>query len=140
MLQTPADHILDSVADLFPGGMEGLCRFLPGEFSGPSGQEQPVCLGKMMLAVAPGHFFDHHAATAALHAAHAVEKENQQSPEGNELEAPFGQVVVTGRRLVAARADGRRTITGPDFDLNARFVLGPSGWLIDESPVAIAVI
>jgi hypothetical protein len=56
----------------------------------------------MMLAVTPGHLLDHHAATAALDAAHTVEKENQQPPEGNELEPTFGQVVVTWRRLVAA--------------------------------------
>jgi len=40
MLQAPAHHVLDRIADLFPGGMKGLGRFFPGEFSRPSGQKQ----------------------------------------------------------------------------------------------------
>jgi hypothetical protein len=87
---------------LFPGSVKGLSSFLPGKFSRPSGQEQHVCLGEMMLAVAPGHLLDHHAAVPALDLAHAVEEENQQSPERNEFEASFGEVIIARRRLMAA--------------------------------------
>src|SRR5262249_11306785 len=133
-------HVFDGVTDLFPGGVKGFGGFLPREFSRPSGQEEHVWLGEMMLAVAPGNFLDHHAAATAVHAAHAVEEEDQESPEGNEFEAPLREMIVTGRRLVAARADGRRTLAWPNFDFDAFLVLTPARVLINESPVAIAVV
>jgi len=37
--------------------------------------------------------------------AHGVQKEDEKPPQGNELKVPFGELVVTGRRQMAARAD-----------------------------------
>jgi hypothetical protein len=37
-----------------------------------------------------------------LDAPHAVQEKHQNSPEGDELEAPFGKMIVTRGRLVAA--------------------------------------
>ena len=62
--------------------------------------------------VAPGNFFDsHNAAAATVDAPHGVQKEDEKLPQGNELKAPFGELVVTGRRQMAARADCGRTLS-----------------------------
>ena len=83
-------------------------RFLPGELARPAGQKQHVGSGQLVFAVAPGNLLDHHlAALTAIDAPHAVEQEHQHAPEWNELEAPLGQMIVPGRRLVAPRAARR---------------------------------
>lgn len=54
-------------------------------------------------AVAPPYFLDDDScAAAAVHTPHRVEKEHEETPQGNELEAPFGELVVAGCRLMAA--------------------------------------
>src|ERR1039458_8381861 len=81
MLQPPVDDALDGVADLIPSGMERLRSFLPGQLACPASQHQAICLGELMLAIAPGHMLDHHTALAAADAAHLVEEEDKESPE-----------------------------------------------------------
>jgi len=45
----------------------------------------------------PGNFFDsHNAAAATVDAPHRVQKEDEKPPQGDELKAPFGELVVTG--------------------------------------------
>jgi len=52
---------------------------------------------------APRHFLDDdRLATAAIDAPHRVKQKNQESPERNELETALGELIVTGRRLMAA--------------------------------------
>src|SRR5471030_1023175 len=92
--------------------MEALGGLFPGKFARPSGQEQHVSFGQLVFAVAPRNLFDHDAAAWAVHAPHAIQKEDQNPPERNELKTPLGKVVVTGSRLVAARADGSRAPAG----------------------------
>src|SRR4051794_6560321 len=43
-------------------------------------------------------------------------------PKRNELEAAFGKLVIAGRRLVAARANRRRTLARSHGDLDALLV------------------
>jgi hypothetical protein len=63
-------------------------------------------LGQCAFAVAPGNFFDsHNAATATVDEPYDVKKEDEKPP-------PFGELVVTGRRQMAARADCGRTLRG----------------------------
>src|ERR1700690_2149877 len=141
MLQTPADHILDGEAHLFPGSVERLGGFLPGEFARPTGQEQHVGLGQLVLAIAPRNLFHYHYATmAALDAPHAVQEKDQKSPDGDELEAPFGKMIVTRRRLVAPRADRRRSDPRPDVHFHAFFVGAEAGVMVDESPIVVAEV
>ena len=70
-----------------------------------------------MFAVAPGNFFDsHNAAAATVDAPHGVQKEDEKPPQGNELKAPFGELVVTGagkwqREQTAAETLRGRTAT-----------------------------
>ena len=101
MLQAPVDHVFDGVADLVPGSMERLGGFLPGELPRPVGQEQHVGFGGLVLAIAPRDLLDHHPTSQALDAPHAVQKENQNSPERDELKTPFRKMIVTWRGLVA---------------------------------------
>ena len=140
MFQAPADHILDSVAHLVPGSVERLSRFLPGELPCPAGQKQHIGSGQLVLAIAPGNLLDHHATIPAVDASHAVEQENQKAPQWNKLEAPLGKMIVTGRGLVAPRADGRRALPRPDVHLYAFLVGSEVGVLVDESPMAMAVV
>ena len=71
----------------------------------PNGLREHVGFGQCAFAVAPGDFFDGDNATAAtVDAPHGVQKEDEKTPQGDELEAPFGELVVAGRRLMAARA------------------------------------
>src|ERR1019366_6322596 len=95
MLQAPADHILDGVAHLVPGGVERLGGFLPGELPRPAGQKQHIGSGQLVLTIAPGNLLDHHATIPAVDASHAVQQENQKAPQRNELEAPLGKMIVT---------------------------------------------
>ncbi len=140
VLQTPANHIFDRVAHLVPGSVERLGGFLPRELARPAGQKQHVGLGGLVLAIAPGNLFHHNAAVPAMDAPHPVQKENQKAPERDGLEPPLGQMIVTRRRPAAARADRRSTLarTHVHFD---RLVAGAeAGVLIDESPLAMAVV
>ena len=73
-------------------------------------------------------------AAAAIDAPHGVQQEDQKSPERNELETPLGELIVSGRGLMAARADGRRTLARPHGDLNALVVGTEAGLLVNESP------
>ena len=69
-----------------------------------------------------------------------VEEEDEESPEGNELKTPFGELIVTGRRSMAARTNGRRTLPRTHRDLDALMVGTEAGVVINESPeVAVAV-
>jgi len=87
-------------------------RLLPGA-GVPSEPETACTLSQGVFAVAPRNLLHQHGITAvAVHAAHGVEEEDQESPQEDELKAPLTELVVTGRRLMAARADRRRNHGG----------------------------
>ena len=140
MLQTPTDHVLDGVADLVPRRVERLGGFLPGKLACPAGQKEHVGFGGLVLALTPGDLLHHDAAVSAMDAPHPVEKVNQNSPERDELRTPLGKMIVTGRGLVALRADCRRTLSWPDVHLDAFLAGAEAGVLVDESPMAMAVV
>src|SRR6266436_9156944 len=130
MLQAPADHILDGVAHLVPGSVEGLSGFLPGELARPTSQKQHIGSGQLVLAITPGNLLDHHATIPAVDASHAVQQENQKAPQRNELEASLGKMIVTGRRLVAPRADRRRALPRSYVHFDAILVGAKAGVLV----------
>src|SRR5438132_544491 len=80
------------------------------------------------------------AAVSAMDAPHPVEKVNQNSPERDELKTPLGKMIVTGRGLVAPRADCRRTLSRPDVHFDAFLAGAEAGVSVDESPMAMAVV
>jgi hypothetical protein len=89
----------------------------------------------------PGNFFDGHNATAAaVDAPHGVQKENEKPPEGNKLKAPFGELVVTGRQQVVARANGGRTLARSYGNFDALLVGTEVGVLVDKTPETMAAV
>ena len=86
----------------------------------------------MVLAVAPGNLLDDDAAAAAIDAPHGVQQKDQKSPERNELETPLGELIVTGRGLMAARANRRRTLARTHGDLDALLVGTEAGLLVNK--------
>jgi hypothetical protein len=56
-----------------------------------------------MFAVVPRNLLDYYyAAVAAVGAPHGVQEEDEESSERDEFKTPFGELAVTGRRLMAA--------------------------------------
>jgi hypothetical protein len=93
------------------------------------------------VRVAPGNFFDsHNAATATIDAPHGVQKEDEKPPQGNELKAAFGELVVTRRTLMAPRTDCGRALAWPYRDLDTPFVWTEPGVLVDKSLEAVAAV
>jgi hypothetical protein len=60
--------------------------------------------------------------------------------KGNELKAPFDEVVVTGRRQMAARADCGRTLARPHGHFDALLVGTEVGVLVDKAPETMASV
>ena len=93
-----------------------------------------------MFAIAPRNLFHHHAAVAAVDAPHAVQQENQNSPEGNEFKAALREMIIAGRRLVATRAHRRGTNPRPDADFDNFLVGAETIVVIDESPKTMTLV
>jgi hypothetical protein len=94
-----------------------------------------------MLAVAPRNFLDNHRiAAAAIDAPHRVEQKNQKAPERDELETPFGKLVIAGRRLVASRTNGRRGLARAHGDFDALVIGTEAGMPVDETPEMMAAV
>jgi hypothetical protein len=107
----------------------------PGKLACPAGQKEHVGFGGLVLALTPGDLLHDDAAVSAMDAPHPVEKVNQNSPERDELKTPLGKMIVTGRGLVAPRADCRRTLSRPDVHFDAFLAGAEAGVLVDESPI-----
>jgi hypothetical protein len=128
-----------STEHLFPGSAQALGGFFSGKTALSTGEEEHIGFGQGTLAVAPRNFFDGHAAAApAIDAPHSVEQEDEESPQRNELKAPFGKLVVA--RLMAAAADRGRTLARPDRDLDTLVVRTECGPMINKSPKTMAPV
>jgi hypothetical protein len=73
-------------------------------------------------------------------APHNVQKENEKPPEGNKLKAPFGELVVTGRQQVVARADCGRTLARSYGNFDALLVGTEVGVLVDKTPETMVAV
>ena len=78
--------------------------------------------------------------TGAIDAPHGVEQEDQKAPEGNELEAAFGQLVVSRGRLMAAGTDGPGPFTRAHGDFDALVIGAEAGLLINKSVEVMTAI
>lgn len=120
VLQSPGDDMFNRIEHLVPGSAKALCGFFPRKPARPTSKEQHIRFGHGAFAVAPGNFLDgHHAAPAAIDAAHGVQQEDEESPQRNELKASFRELVVPGRRQMAARADCGRTLARSQDNFDA---------------------
>src|SRR6266852_6333700 len=111
-------------------------------FASPNGLGR-ACrrFGHCAFAVAPGNFFDsHNAATATVDAPHGVPKVDEKPPQGNELKAPFGELVVAGRRQMAARADSGRTLARSHGHFDTLLVGTEVGVLVDKTSETMAAV
>jgi hypothetical protein len=77
--------------------------------------------------------------TAALDAPPTVQEENQNPPEGDELKAPLG-MIVAGRRLMAPEQTAAEPARGRTFTSMVRLSGPKRALLVDESPMAVAVV
>ena len=69
-----------------------------------------------------------------------VQQENEESPERNELEAPFGELVVAGRWQKAPRADCGRTSARSHGDFDALLVGTEVSVLVDKTSETMAAV
>ena len=94
-----------------------------------------------MLAVAPGNFLDDHRfATAAIDAPHGVQQEDQKPPERDEVVTPLGELIITGRWLVAAGTNRRRTLARTHRDFDALVIGTEVSMLVNETPEMMAAV
>jgi hypothetical protein len=82
----------------------------------------------------------HNAAAATVDAPHGVQKEDEKTPEGIELKAPFGDLVATGRRQMAARADCGRTLARSHGHFDTLLVGTEVGVLVDKTSETMAAV
>ena len=64
----------------------------------------------------------------------------RETPQGNELKAPFAELVVTGRREVATRADCRRTHARSYGHFEALLIGTEVRVLVDKTPETMAAV
>src|SRR6185369_3521413 len=96
--------------------------------------EEHVGFSQRAFAVAPGNFFDsHNAAATTVDAPHRVQKEDEKPPQGNELKAPFGELVITRRRQMAVRADCGRAVARSHGHFDTLLVGTEVGVLVDKT-------
>jgi len=133
--------VLDGVKYLFPGGAERLGGFLPGKPARPTSQKQHVRLGEGVLAVAPGDLLDDDSmATGTIDAPHGVQQEDEKAPEGNELEAAFGELVVSRGRSLAAGTDCPGSFAWTDGNFDALVIGAEARPLVNKSLEAVTPI
>jgi len=105
-----------------PRGVKRTGNFRPAHAPGPSCQKPGIAVRQAVLAMRPWHLLDPDAAPVTLDPAQRVNKEHQEPPEGNELEAPRGQPVVTGLTAPASRTQPTAASTGSNLHLDFRLL------------------
>jgi hypothetical protein len=100
-----------------------------------------VNLGQGVFPYTPWNFFDHDPALLAIDPSHAIDQENQIAPESDELEqSRRGRLVVAGRGLMTARANGSGSFPRSHRDKDRLLVFGETGLLVDKSRDGMALI
>ena len=109
MLEPPRDRHLHRAEDTVPTGFEYPRHFFPTQPFGPSSQEPGIGYSEVAFPFRPRQFFDLDSAGWAVYPSWSVEKENQDSPQWDELETPGTQSVVAGSPLATSGTDGLAT-------------------------------
>ena len=100
----------------------------------PRSEELDIRFGQAAFAVSPRNLLDHdRLAATAIDAPHCIQQKNQKAPERNELEAPFGELIVTGGGLMTTRTKRLRSLARTNGDLNALVIGTEAGLLVNES-------
>ena len=94
-----------------------------------------------MLAITPRNLFnEHRIAAAAIDAAYRVQQKDEESPERNKLEAPLGELIISGGGLVAARTNRFGALARTYGDFNAPVIQTEASLLVNESRKAMTPI
>jgi hypothetical protein len=75
-----------------------------------------------------------------IDAPHGIQQEDEESPQRNELKTSFRELVVAGRRQMAARADYGRTFARSQDHFDAFLVGTEPGVLIDKTSKTMAAV
>src|SRR5438045_1034784 len=67
-------------------------------------------------------------------------RKTRNPPQGNELKAPFGELVVAGSRQMAARADCGRTVPRSHGHFDTLLVGTEVGVLVDKTSETMAAV
>ena len=138
MGEAPVDGHAHGPIDGVPGRGERRGDLLPRQALGPPGEEPGVGIGQSVLAGGPRESLDPHAAARAGHAAHGVEEDHGDVPQGHEVEAPDRLRVVARGPAPALRAPRAGPGAGPYPDLDAQpRVLHQPHRLVDERRVLL---
>ena len=101
-------------------------------------RSQATSLGKMREGL--DGLFQIEEPAATVDAPHGVQKEDEKPPQGNELKAPFGELVGTGRRQMAARADCGRAVGRSHGHFDTLLVGTEVGVLVDKTSETMAAV
>ena len=141
MREAPVDGHAHGPIDGVPGRGERRGDLLPRQALGPSGEKPGVGVGQSVLAGGPRDGLDPHSAARAGHAAHRVEEDHGDVPQGHEVEAPDRLRVVARGPTTALRARRAGPGTGPYPDLEGQpRVLHQPHRLVDERRVLLKPI
>ena len=116
MRKAPVDGHAHGPIDGVPGRGERRGDLLPRQALGPPGEEPGVGVGQSVLAGGPREGLDPHAAARAGHAAHGVEEDHGDVPQGHEVEAPDRLRVVArpgAGTASTSRGSRRGDVPGP---------------------------
>src|SRR5215472_9645029 len=78
--------------------------------------------------------------TARLCCWDGVQQKDEESPQRNELKTSFRELVVAGRRQMAARADCSRTFARSHDHFDALLIGAETGGLIDKTSETMAAV
>src|ERR1035438_9606364 len=69
-----------------------------------------------------------------------IKQKDQKAPKRNEFETPFGELIITGGRLMAARTDRPRTFARTHSNLNTLMIGTEAGLLVNESRKVVTAV
>src|SRR3989454_1384067 len=139
--QPPLDGHLHGPADVLPAGAEGFCDLLPRQSLGPHGKEPSVGVRELTLALGPGHHLHCYTAPLAVHSTRSVGEEDDDLPEGNELDEPPLEAVVGRPRFSAARAERIGPSARSHLDFDRWFTaVQPANFAVNKSLVLFDTI
>jgi hypothetical protein len=76
----------------------------------------------------------------AIDPPHGVEQKNQEAPERDELETAFGELIVSGSGLMAARTNRFGSLARTHRDFDTSVIRTEASLLVNESRKAMAPI